>query len=416
MHPSRRTVTRGLAASLAGLALPAVAAPASLAAPASRPSADPRTAQVQAALEALTAWPVVGAVGSFVAGGCVVEVAAGRRSAASPAPARPSSVARVASVTKAMTATVAFQEVERGTLRLDSTIGEVLPGLWPGREDVTLGQLLNHTSGMPDAIWVLLRHRGLWELPLEDVQAMVARRYGLRELVGIARQDPWWFEPGTAWGYSNTGYVVVQLMVEAVTGRPLGRLIRERVFRPAGMHRARLEDGTLVRGAEMEDAAVRPGETARFTTLDQSVFAGAAAVNATAGDVVRFYRALMQGRLVSQASVERMVTPVGAAVPAGYGYGIFSVPDPARPGALLYGHDGGGFGSASLALASRDGERAMAFTFVGRPYWEAGAAEVWDRQLAVFRAAVALPGGGVGSGRGAARGLGRAGMGSGRLG
>lgn len=403
MTLSRRTFARGLATGAAALALPAaVAAPAAAAPSGGRPATagDP----VQAALDALASSPVVGAVCAVARGGAVREYASGRRSAASPAPARPHSVARVASVTKAMTATVAFQEIERGTLRLDSTIGEVLPGLWPGREGVTLGQLLNHTSGMPDAVWVLMDHQSLWDLPLTHVRDVVARHYAPRELVELARRDDWWFEPGTDWGYSNTGYVVAQLMVEAVTGRPLSRLIRERVFRPAGMHRARLEEGTLVRGAEMEDAAVRPGQTQRMEALDQSIFAGAAAVIATAGDVVRFYQALMQGRLVGQDSVEAMITPVGSAVPAAYGYGIFSVPDPARPGQLLHGHDGGGFGSASLALASRDGSRAMAFTFVGRPYWEAGSAQVWERQLGVMRAAFALPpapaAGGAGRGAG----------------
>lgn len=388
MHPSRRTVTQGLAAGLAGLALPAALAESALAA--SR-TAGADADILQRSLDALVAWPVVGAVCAVASPAGRLELAAGRRSAATPAPARPQSVARVASVTKAMTATLAFQEIERGTLRLDSTIGEVLPGLWPGREEVTLGQLLNHTSGMPDAVWVIMEHLGLWDLPLTHVRDVVSRPYTTLELVELAKQDGWWFEPGTDWGYSNTGYVVAQLMVEAVTGRPLSRLIRERVFRPAGMHRARLEEGTLVRGAEMEDAAVRPAETMRLEVIDQSVFAGAAAVIATAGDVVRFYQALLQGRLVSQASVDAMITPVGAAAPYGYGYGIFQMPDPAVPGGTLYGHDGGGFGSASLALASRDGSRAMAFTFVGRPYWAEGAAQVWERQTAVLRAAFALP-------------------------
>ena len=114
MHPSRRTVTQGLAAGLAGLALPAALAESALAAP--------RTAGadadiLQRSLDALVAWPVVGAVCAVASPAGRLELAAGRRSAATPAPARPQSVARVASVTKAMTATLAFQEIERGTLR-----------------------------------------------------------------------------------------------------------------------------------------------------------------------------------------------------------------------------------------------------------------------------------------------------------
>lgn len=391
MDINRRAFNRSLAFSLAATAGAPLVPPASAATPVKHYGVS-KNSDVQAALDALVTWPVIGAVCTVTGTSGLRELASGRRSSALPAPARPHSVARIASVTKTMTATVAFQEIERGALRLDSTIGEVLPNLWPGRETVTLEQLLNHTSGMPDAVGPLMEHRPMWDLPLSHVRDVIARPYATNELVEIARQEPWWFDPGTDWGYSNTGYMVIQLMIEAVTGRPLSRLIRDRVFKPARMHRGRLEEGTLVRGAEMEETAMRPGETMRLRTVDQSIFAGAAAVIATAGDVVRFYQALMRGRLVSQSSVNTMITPVGAARQALYGYGIFTVPDPAHPEKSLYGHDGSGFGSTSLALTSRDGARAMALTYIGRPYWGEGSAQVWDRQAEVIDAAFAQSG------------------------
>lgn len=370
MGTSRRQFTTLLAAGVAGLAIPAGGAAPALAA---RPSGLDE-GRIQAALDALVAWPVVGAVCSVVGPAGRFDTAAGRRSLTSEAPARPSSVARIASVTKAMTATAAFQQIERGRLSLDSTLGEVLPGLWPGREAVTLGQLLNHTSGMPDAVWVLMQRLALWDIPFDLLQQVISRQYSLPDLVDLAKEDGWWFEPGANWGYSNTGYVVAQMMIEQAAGRPLSRVLRDDVFRPAGMRRARLEEGAVVRGAEMQDTAVRPDSHRSLDPVNQSIFAGAAAVNGTSEDVTNFYQALMQGRLVGQDSVDAMTTPVGAAAQAAYGYGLFAIPDPSpeHQGETLWGHDGGGFGSISLAAASRDGARAFATTYVGRPYWQAG--------------------------------------------
>lgn len=393
MRPTRRQFAQGMAAGLAGLVLPASAAPSALAAP---KGPDPRFGRglderaIQEALDAVVQWPAVGAVCSVVGPAGRFDTASGTRGLDANAPAKAQSVARIASVTKGMVATVAMQEVERGTLSLDTTVGEVLPGLWPEYEDrVTLSMLMNHTSGMPDAIWVVMRGQSLFELDLDELAAVVSRHYGQRELVALAKQDSWWFEPGADHGYSNTGYVVLEMMVEAVTGRRMPELIRDRVFRPAGMHRTRLEDGTLVRGAEMQDAAVRPHEAKALETIDQSIFASAAAVNTTAADVTRFYQALMRGQLVSQQTVDLMVTPVGPAARAGYGYGLFLVADPSpeHAGEFLVGHDGAGFGSVSLALCSRDGERAFAFTYIGRPYWQDGWDRVFARELELMRTA-----------------------------
>ena len=393
MRPTRRQFAQGMAAGLAGLALPSAVASSAVAAP---QGPNPRSGRglderaIQDALDAVVQWPAVGAVCSVVGPDGRFDTASGTRGLHANAPARANSVARIASVTKGMVATVALQEVEHGTLSLDSTIGDVLPGLWPDIEDrVTLSMLLNHTSGMPDAIWVIMRGQSLFELDFDELADVVSRSYGQRELVELAKQADWWFEPGTDYGYSNTGYVVVEMMVEAVTGRRMPELIRDRVFRPAGMHRTRLEHGTLVRGAEMQDAAVRPREGKALETIDQSIFASAAAVNTTAADVTRFYQALMRGELVSQQTVDLMVTPVGPAAQAGYGYGLFLVADPApeHAGEVLVGHDGAGFGSVSLALCSRDGERAFAFTYIGRPYWQEGWDEVFAKELALMRTA-----------------------------
>ena len=379
MHPTRRLFSTLAAGALAGAALGPTPGGAASAAPRRR-GLDERAIQDAVNLLALAAGdrggrPVVGLMGPFA-------TAAGRRSLAFNAPAGPQDRARVASITKAMISTLVFQEIEAGTWTLETTIEEVRPGLWPGRGEVTLGQLLNHTSGMPDAIWVLMEGLALWDIPTEMLVRVIGTHYTHEELIALAQQAGWWFEPGTDFGYSNTGYVVLSELLETVTGTPIGDLVRRRIFQPARMTSARLEDSSLVRGAILEDyAAYADGRYARLRTIDQSVFSGAGGVYATATDITNFYGALMTGRLISQDSVDTMITPTGPAAQWGYAYGIFLWPDPCpdHAGEFLYGHDGGGFGSLSIALSSRDGSRRMAGTLVGRPYWIEGAMEVWGR-------------------------------------
>ncbi|MGL5852946.1 MAG: serine hydrolase domain-containing protein, partial [Phycicoccus sp.] len=149
-----RTGTRRFAAVvLAGALAAAVAAqeaPAS-AAPAAVSSAG--TDQLDASLDALTAAGAVGAVGySRGADRSTWAGAAGVRTIDGAQPARPGDKARVASVTKAMVATLAMQEVDAGRWTLQTTVGEVLPGLIPEQEDITLDQLLSHRSGLPDYV------------------------------------------------------------------------------------------------------------------------------------------------------------------------------------------------------------------------------------------------------------------------
>ena len=132
MRPTRRQFAQGMAAGLAGLALPSAVASSAVAAP---QGPNPRSGRglderaIQTALDAVVQWPAVGAVCSVVGPAGRFDTASGTRGLHANAPARANSVARIASVTKGMVATVALQEVERGTLSLDSTIGDVLPGL-----------------------------------------------------------------------------------------------------------------------------------------------------------------------------------------------------------------------------------------------------------------------------------------------
>lgn len=380
------TSTRRLHRLRAGLALGAVgvltatgaaqAAPAPAATDASSAAAtttgDDRAAaraRLDERLEELTAAGAVGAVAhSRGATGRAWNGAAGVRTIDAARPARPGDTARVASVTKAMVAVLALQEVDRKRWSLDTTVDDVWPGLLPGRGDVTLEQLLSHRSGLPEYLFPLL---GDAQTGTELVDALTPDRTD-RQLVRAGLSQPWLFEPGTSFSYSNTNYVVVGLMLQRATHRSVASLLEQRVFRPAGMRSARFPSTgrTFAGPAHVGDYAVLE----RPYLLDgtsSSVFSSAGAVVASAADIGSFYRSLLAGRLVSKRSLAQMLTP-RTTEPLAYGLGVYRATDPCpdasgQPG-TLYGHDGASFGTITLVFTSADGTRQASVAFGGRQY------------------------------------------------
>lgn len=162
--------------------------------------------------------------------------------------ARPQDRAWIASITKAMIAVLVMQRIEAGQWSLRTTIDQVTPGLYPGHGGVTVAQLMNHASDMPDGIYSLLPDREWYTWTVQDLEAAVVPYHSEQELVELSRRLPWEFEPGTGWSYSNVGYVVLSMMLEAATGSRIQDVVRDRVFKPAKMQQSRLEESTLVRG------------------------------------------------------------------------------------------------------------------------------------------------------------------------
>jgi CubicO group peptidase (beta-lactamase class C family) len=155
----------------------------------------------------------------------------------------PQTVYQSGSVGKQFTATAVMLLVEEGRLALDDPLSSHLRETPPPWKDVTLRHLLTHTSGIPD-----------YDIPLQH-------EYTDGDLLRAFAAPPLDSPPGTAYRYSNTGYALLGLVIERVSGRFYGDLLADRVFRPLGMestrviserdivrHRAagyRLADGTL---------------------------------------------------------------------------------------------------------------------------------------------------------------------------
>ncbi len=330
--------------------------------------------RLQEALDVFTAEYGVAAVAEVVGPNGHWAGASGvRRLDPNPRPARPQDQFRIASLTKPMVATLALQEVARRRWSLSTTVDSVLPGLLPGHDPITVEQLLSHRSGLPEYLTPII---GGAASPQQAVDLVSVPRTD-HELIGYALAQPWAFEPGTAFGYSNTNYVVVAMMLAALNRRPVADLIRDRIFRPARMHHSSYPSGPGITGAHLSEYAIfdRPYT---LDTFDPSLFSSAGAVVSTTEDLNRFWRALATGRLLPRSLVDTMTTPLTAGT-LPYGLGTFTAPDPCSVSEagdhIVFGHDGLSFGTHTLSMTSRDGQRRFTVATTGRSF-AAGATPV----------------------------------------
>jgi D-alanyl-D-alanine carboxypeptidase len=358
-HRPRRAAAAVLAvAVLITAAVTVVASPAALAdaAPVTRSDArdaaadaDRRDVRLHTMLRDVTAAGVPGALARVQsANGARVAAAVGVSDLATGATLRPDFRFRAGSVTKTFVATVVLQLVGEGRLKLDEPVGRRLPGLLADGDQITVRQLLNHTSGLADYT----------ADPSVLAGTVDNRVFTPRELVAIAQALPATGPPGSAWAYSNTNYIVAGLLVEAVTGHRLGRELRERLIEPQRLDDTSFPEATAripgshAHGYVPGDLVPTPdGQPLDVTGLNPSAAWAAGALISNTGDLARFYRALMTGRILSPALLREMRTTV-AEDPTDpthrfrYGLGIERVQDSCGAN---WGHGGTTLGYQDLA-------------------------------------------------------------------
>lgn len=257
-------------------------------------------------------------------------------------PVPPNGRARIASTGKAFIATVVLQLVGEGRMGLDDPVERWLPGVIRGNGNdgraITVRHLLQHTSGLHDDVPDFATAADYYEHRY-DVYTSV-------DLLVRTLRHPPDFAPGTRWRYSNIGYVVAEMVIDRVTGRPWHEEVRRRVLGPVNMRDTTWPGtdptvpGPHARGyhefsqsswfvSERGD-----GDAPGMTDVTEQVIAdGGAAFISTTADVNRFFRALFGGRLVRPAQLAEMTRtmPLGPEFEellpgARYGLGLFERP------------------------------------------------------------------------------------------
>lgn len=255
---------------------------------------------------------------------------------------------RIGSITKMFTATLIFQLVEEGKLKLDDTLDKFFPEI-PNAKKITVAQMLNHHSGIHSFT--------------DDAQHYLSysRRPQTHEqiLAIIAKTTPD-FEPGAKAAYSNSNYVLLGYIVEKLTKKSYNDALDERIA--AKINLTDTFYGGKINGANNESLSFDfiDGAWKVLGETDMSVPGGAGAIVSTPTDLTKFITALFAGKLVSQKSLEQMKTMTD-----GYGSGILQFPYDDKK---LYGHTGGIDGFNSMLVYLPEEKLSVAYISNGTVY------------------------------------------------
>jgi len=308
----------------------------------------PAPSAFQAAIQQIVTDGVPGAIGYERHGSQVTVATSGLADVATGTPMAAGDRVRVGSVTKTFVATVVLQLVAEHRLSLGDTVDRWLPGLVPGGAGITVQELLQHTSGIYSYTNDPCFQQALAADP--------TRVWQPAELVRIAVAHPPVFPPGTSWAYSNTDYVLLGLIIQAVTGHSVGQELQARIFHPLGLRdtyypyanphlRKPYAHGYLLG---------QPGTTGPVdgTVMSPSWAGAAGGIVSTAADIARFYTALLSGKLLPAAQLQEMMTTTPTGLGDNYGLGIQAEPFPCG---TVWGHQGSFHGYFSSPFTTTDG-------------------------------------------------------------
>jgi len=230
-------------------------------------------------------------------------------------PATERTVYRIGSLTKQFTALAILQLAEQGRLTLDDTLQRFVPGFrTPGRR-ITIRHLLTHTSGIPNytAIGAPFQSRLRDDLPPDSV-------------VGLVRGRPADFPPGQRFRYSNTGYVLLGMIVERVSGEPYAQYVARHEAAPLGLADTRSCDTRPIVPRRAQGYVDDSTGIVNADYISMTIPFAAGALCSTVLDLVTWQRALWADRLLQPGGYNSMTAPPrladGSTSPYGFGLGV----------------------------------------------------------------------------------------------
>ena len=260
---------------------------------------------------------------------------------------------RIGSNTKTFVAVVVMQLVQEGKVGLDEPIETYLPGLIKGEgvdgSKITVRQLLQHTSGLPEYTDITPGRSDIFQIKDHYAQP--------RDLLDTALGKPAAFEPGTQWKYTNTNYVVLGMLVERVSQRPVGEQIDQRIVKKLGLSHTYFPapGEEKIRGTHPQGYHLNgEGKLADITEMDPAWAWAAGAMVSTPSELNTFFQAVFDGRLLSQASIDEMKKGVDTGA-GGAVYGLGLIGTPLSCGGTSWGHNGGIHGYRTYDAVGPDG-------------------------------------------------------------
>jgi len=248
---------------------------------------------------------------------------------------------RIGSITKQFTAAAILKLQEQGKLKIHDPLTNFFPD-WPNGENITLHHLLTHTSGLSS----YTSH--------SRFQSQVRKPVDMLGLISSMQKAKVYFAPGEDWSYCNSGYLLLGLIVEKVSGKSYGEFLRESLFRPLGMN----QSGVHRKGNEPI------GESLGYTkgllgfklanNWDMSWAGGAGALYSTTGDLHRWNVGLFGGKVLNEDSLRAAFKPaiLNDGTKTDYGYG-WAIENPGKEPTVIHGGGLEGFTSFMAYSSNR---------------------------------------------------------------
>lgn len=279
---------------------------------------------------------------------------------------------RVGSITKTFVATVLLQMEAEGRLSLDDTVERQLPGVVRGNGNdgrkITVRQLLNHTSGLFD----YLADEKYTEAYMGE--GYLKHRYETlppEKHVKVALSHKPLFKPGAKHSYSNTNYILAGLIIEKAGDRPSYEdEVRARIIRPLGLKNTSNPGDSIhlpppsSRGYSKLFRSA-PDRIDDITEMNGSQGWADGDIISTAGDLNRFYGALLRGKLLPPKQLKAMKTTVASPGNPHRSYGLGLARTRTSCGTTVWGHSGGMVGWLSMAATTADGRHQLAYNYNG---------------------------------------------------
>lgn len=256
---------------------------------------------------------------------------------------------RIGSITKMFTAAMTLQLVEEGKLKLTDTLDKFFPQI-PNARKITIEQILWHRSGIPNVRREQNAQGNANTIPVtrEEILSSIVK----------ATPD---FEPDTKRSYSNSGYQVLGLILEKVTGKPYGEALKERITSKIGLANTYLATGNIDVSKNEALTYMNFGDGWKpVAETHPSILFSAGGIVSTPNDLAKFIRALFEGKIVSKESLDRMKT-----IRDGEGSGMEAM---TFAGKAFYGHTGGADNYGAVLAYMPDEKLAVAYTTNAKVY------------------------------------------------
>lgn len=254
---------------------------------------------------------------------------------------------RIGSITKTYTATMIMQLVDEDKLSLSTSLADFYPQI-PQSESITIEHLLRHQSGLYNFT------------NASDYPEWMTESRSKKELLKIFYEDDPQFEPGAQTSYSNTNYVLLQFILEDITGASYADQLQKRIVEPLNLQHTSYGDEIESDKNEALSYQYQKEQWRPAPETDLSIPGGAGAIVSTNSEMITFIRALFNGKLVSQQSLNKM-TSTGQ----GFGIGLVKVPFHDK---YALGHNGGIDGFQSHLSYFPEEDVSIAITTNGLQY------------------------------------------------